>query len=274
MKLSFYGDSWFWTWFPKGQNALTNTELKKLKGISVAWSTKHDIKQGDNFINGYDILTPILNSMGHDVSNYCNPGNSFKDSVTEIVEGHQKDQYQKVSSDAIIVYVSTVIRHSNLEKFLRKPWKDIKTEYNELMYQELQRLGDYALERKQKIYLFAGQTTLKQKVFDNAFNPNDPRKNYLYLASECIVTDLHNKLNHANPVKTPGLFKLTTWDGPNRLEKYQSDTINNLHNHIKTFEQPEYQQWMWPDTGHLNFNGQIHFLNLLFDKIQQYKYVL
>jgi len=262
MKLAFYGDSWYWVWFTANQNALTNSELSKMKGISVG---SKEFKE--TFINGYDILTPLLTSWGHQVENYCTPGNAFKVTVQDVLN-------QPTNSDFHVVYVSTVIRDTELEEFLSKPWHQVKVHYNEMMYQQLQQLGDFALENKQKILLFGGQTTLKQKVFDNAFEPNDPRLNYLYLGAECIITEIHNKLNIRNPITTPGVFKLTNWADKSVLDKYDALTIHYLHEHTQYYQSEQFQKWMWPDSGHLNFNGQIHFLNLLFDKIQQYKYTL
>lgn len=255
MKLAFYGDSWFWTWFDTNQDVLTNPELSKLKGI-----------EKDKLMNGYDVLTPLLNSMGHKVLNHCHPGNSFRETVQDICETSTK-------SDVHIVYVSTVIRHTELEKFLNKPWNQIKVQYTEIMYQELQKLGDFALKNQQKILLFAGQTTLKSKVLQNAFKPNDPRLKYLHLGAECIVTALHNQFppNKPIPLRAPGIFKLATWSDKTNLDNYNAETITELHKQIKYFQSEPFKIWTWPDLGHLNFNGQIHFLNLLFDKIQQYK---
>ena len=262
MKLAFYGDSWYWVWFPAIQNALTNSELSKMKGISVG---SKEFKE--TFINGYDILTPLLTSWGHQVENYCRPGNSFRNIVLDVL-------HQPTNSDFHVVYVSTVIRDTDLEEFLNKPWNQVKVEYDEMMYQELQRLGDFALKNKQKILLFGGQTTLKAKQLQNAFEPNDPRLNYLYLGAECIITEIHNKLNITDPIRTPGIFKLAQWANKQTLDTYDASTIHHLHEQIQYYQSDVFMKWKWPDSGHLNFNGQIHFLNLLFDKIQQYKYVI
>lgn len=235
MKLRFFGDSWYWSWY---YGVFKSKSLNK-KLLNNA---------------GFPALEAYFKYLGYESICYNSPGNSFVDTVNEVLATteHTDIKYN-------IVFFSSHMRGftylnpdvTNYETFIRQ--------YNTITIKNLSNLNMWAKENNQEVLLLGGQGTLHKKVFDCVL---DNKK--IHLVSECIMSDL---LSRNKPF---GIFKLAT-DITNLVDNtWHYDLVQHMHKDITEWENNKDKVlFTHPDSGHLNGNGSLLLSDMIMKKIEE-----
>lgn len=244
MHINFFGDSWYWDWTPGG-NWVNSKELINLSRL--------------------DFYKNLLSTLNHTSDNYCTPGSTPLD-VIDVM--HRNNPFKPGVS---IVFYSHAMRSNsvnnpkslwnhttNYDKF-----KEKKQEFEINFIKELQR---FSVKYKQKIYIVGGQAP---------FLSNVPKEfNNVEILSKDILFDLY-KSHHTYDIdhKIGGYFRLATDITHIIDETWDKDLVIEAYNHIYEYEEltnegGKYFPYVWPDRGHLNNQGHLLLLDLIFKKIE------
>lgn len=238
MKIRFFGDSWYWTWYP--------THLIKSQLL------KNCLKNN----TGYPAIEVYLNNVGIDCITHNRPGRPFYDTVDSIIKttDHTDVKYN-------VVFFSSHFRNRRHEKkFNLSNYKEFIDSFNTQTISMLSEIQEWAEENNQEVFLIGGHSTLYRNIFDQVKN----RKN-LHLLSECIISQLSLK------EKPYGIFKLAD-DISNQVnESWDPELINHLYNDLKEWDNnlQHLYKVTWPDHAHLNNTGALLLTDLILCKIEE-----
>lgn len=261
MNFRFFGDSWFWTWMPK-----TTTDKDTFFSKSI---TKHG-----EYDHGLSLTKIMLQSLGHSVETFCQPGYSFNQTCARI---HQCRELLPSNRhpEIWVIWVSSDLRNPHHKNMHLKPEWDFTNkdkflkQYNEYMLWSLNSVNQGVLADVNYIFVGGQQNLPKHDLWDKITD----RHPNMHLLSECILgtlmRDYQNsgfedfgrfyleeefiKLLDQQPEDTKLDFELVDMMAKHRS---QSKAENHNFQHIST-------RLMWPDTGHLGFNGHVMFVDYL-----------
>lgn len=249
MHLRFFGDSWYWCWFPPKEAG--------------------DVLKNSVHGGRVPVLEHNLRSHHHYVEHFNIPGSRFSDAV---------DRLLNMPTDADPV-VNIILASSNLRAV--EDLADYDTsDYDRFMDQvyaeklkQLTRLNDHLGTGKfenQHIIIVGCQEKMPAELFDKIVS----RHPNLHLMSECIVSEIAQKyINTGGGELEPlDLFSFVTiwtnevnedWDERLIDHLVEADRLNHpgYENH--------YRPVLYPDTSHLGPVGAIYFAQLLLDYFKE-----
>lgn len=256
MNFKFFGDSWFWTW-AAGSGDFESESMNK---------------HGE-YKSSLSLTKIMLQSMGHSVESFCQPGFSFNATCKRIHQSrellpsgrHPEIWVIWVSSDLRLPhYTNNHIRpdwdFTNKDKFLKQ--------YNEYMLWSLNLVNNTVVKDVNYIFV-GGQQNLPRNVWDNITD----RHPNMHLLSECILGSLMR--TYQDPGFSDfGRFYLEEEfikliDSLSEETKLDYDLVNMIADHRNQsaggndhFEHIR-TRLMWPDGHHLGFNGHVLFVDYL-----------
>lgn len=237
MKIRFFGDSWYWSWYPTHliQSQLLKNRLKNR--------------------GGYPAMEVYLNNLGIDCVTHNRPGSDFENTVKSIVKttDHTDIKYN-------VVFFSSHIRNYDYENvFNMNNYKEFIEKFNNLTVSMLSTIQKWAEENNQEVFLVGGHSTLHKEIFDRVEN-----KKNLHLLSECIVSQFVSK------ERPYGIFKKADFT-KEANKNWDPDLINHLYNDIKEWEDQRQGIYnvTWPDDAHLNNTGALLLTDLILCKIEE-----
>lgn len=244
MKLRFYGDSWYWSWF-----YTTTWKSRSVKDLVVHTS-------------GFPALKIYFKHLGVDCEHDNHPGTTFYQTVDRVVNSKIDPNI-----DYNIIFFSSLIRGddpthhfdvTNYKKFIEK--------WNSDIVELLNRLQCWADQNNQKIILIGGQSTITNDIFQKI----NPKSNF-HLLAECILTTILKEYYQDSKISKPfGIFKLsndfsyivnTSWD---------PKLVEHIYNDQKEWQNmSEGMNLLRPDTAHLNTTGQLFLVDLILHNIEK-----
>ena len=251
MKFRFYGDSWFWTWWPDDK-PFKSEQVNSLRATGVSVDSRdsypHAPDPAISFIELY------LNRLGHEVDQFCHPGTTIIETVSTIRSRQTGDE------DTVnIVFYSEPHRGIELRALMESQchpeftYQMLEDKLYDLTVKALCRLGRHANEINQEFIISAGQSTLYDRVMTRV--PEELRKN-LTLLHPCILSSVDPSYNRNIEETMLGPFKLTECIGNNSVapvnwENYHPSVPNEIHKQLEDFDM-QTKAKTWPDIGHMN----------------------
>jgi len=237
MKLRFFGDSWYWSWFyPENESGHLKSKL-----------LSNTCYNGQ----GFPILEVYLKYMGIDAINHCYPGFTFTDTVNSVVSKKAEDVKYNV------VFFSSHYRRKDTSL-------DITSYYNFLQEWEnktldgLKLLDSWAKKCNQIILLVGAHSTLYKETIEKV------KSNNLHIVSECILADI---LSRKRPF---GTLKFANDIVDYIDESFDKDLINHLYNNLTEIDKATDKQiFTHPDHCHLNPTGALFLIDRILHKIEQ-----
>jgi len=243
MKLRFYGDSWYWSWF----------YLNKWKSQAV----KNSIVK----TSAFPALELFFKNYGVDCINECEPGWSFHQIVNKI-ENSKINRSVKYN----IVFFSNLIRGDDpTHSFDVGSYENFITKWKADTIDLLQRLQKWADQNDQQVILLGGQSTISKEIF-NSINP----KSNFQLLSECVSRDILTHYYGEKIVKPFGIFKLAHDFSYLVNETWHPNLVKHTYEDRKHWEDTIIEKNFFnPDTAHLNTTGQLFLVDLILAKIEE-----
>lgn len=255
MNFRFFGDSWFWTWISEQRVDYKSESLENL----------------GEYQSGLSLQKILLESMGHNVESFCQPGYSFNQTCRRLANFNEF--YASLRNPEVwVIWVSSDLRDANVEHKHWKPDWDLSSkenfldQYNKYMLRSLQLVNDNVLDNITYLFVGGQQHLPKEDVWDKVTNLN-PR---MHLLSESILVTLSNiigdfKWNLGRFYLEKDFVKLVEGIPEKDLDY---DLVNMMANHSDlNYEDKEsltlVHKLMWPDMGHMGFNGQVLFVDYL-----------
>lgn len=303
MNIRFYGDSWFWTWFPT-----PNPDDGRPDPISNrAFCHSDAMQKFDRYNNSISIMQMLFQNMGHDVLNLAQPGSGFQN--TKIAMKHSPLSGQEKPPLNIIFFSSNLRKFlhpsavknkffhptpgdhyifdlSSVDRFLESYDRILANDLTEMML---------ANDHNATYLLIGGQESFPREIFNKVKEDVKGRASEdWYLLSENILVDLadayngqyiedHEEANKACIRGTPrfSLMDSSTLDihfnPDDPFRQYSKETYVNpevvemIASHIDIFEsywgrdEHHYaKRLMVPDTAHLGFSGQVYLVDYIF----------
>jgi len=260
MNFRFFGDSWFWTWVP-------------LRNDPKAFFSESMNKHGE-YDHSLSLTKIMLQSLGHSVESFCQPGYSFNQTCNRI---HQCRELLPSSRhpEVWVIWVSSDLRpahHTN--SHIVPEWdltnKDVfLKQYNEYMLWSLDRVNKHAVDKVNYIFVGGQQNLPKESVWDKITD----RHPNMHLLSECILGSLMRSYQNSG-FSDFGRFYLEEefiklLDSQSEETKLDYELVDMMAHHRKQSngDNSNFQhistRLMWPDTGHLGFNGHVMFVDYL-----------
>lgn len=252
MKLRFFGDSWYWSWF-----------------FNVSWKSKEINSLIFNKF-GFPSLEIYLNHLGIECEHFNFPGKSFYTTTMDVISLVKANP----TVDYNIIFFSNLIRFSSFVKE-ELPLPFDVSNYDNFMYKWksdvknlLIKLDKWANSKNQNIIILGGHCTLPKEVFDSA--NLGPRVNLL---TECVTTTILKEYFSYNGLKSNfGLFGLSKDFSNNVNEQWDPKLVNQI------YEDQEYWDThitnlkiFYPDFCHLNAVSHVCLADLLLYKISKLK---
>lgn len=260
MNFRFYGDSWFWTWWPDNQ-PFKSEQVNSLRarGVSVdsRSSYPHTPDPAISFIELY------LTMFGHEVEQFCHPGTTIIETVNTILSRQTADD------DTVnVVFYSEPQRGIELRALMEAEchpeftYQMLEDRLYELTVKALSRLGHHANEINQEFIISAGQSTLYDRVMYQI--PEELRKN-LTLLHPCILSSTDPSYDRTDKGTMLGPFKLTECIGnsavaPVNWEKYHESIPNEIYHQLEHFDKNTKAK-TWPDIGHMNPGAVLFYID-------------
>lgn len=238
MKIRFFGDSWYWAWYPP--NLIKSQALKKC--------LKND--------KGYPAMESYFNRAGINCVTHNRPGCSFEDTVNSIIRTTECSDIKYN-----VVFFSSHFRNREHEKeFNTSNYKEFINSFNDQTVSILNEIQEWAEENKQEVFLIGGHSTLHKNVFDQVKN-----KKNLHLLSECIMSQFLSK------EKPYGIFKLADDISSQVNENWDPELINHIYYNTKEWndQRDQMHRITWPDHAHLNNTGALLLTDLILCKIEE-----
>jgi hypothetical protein len=233
MNIHFYGDSWYWTWYPKG--SFKSNEIKKI------------ISDADSF----SFIEMLITAFGHNIRNFSIAGNSFG-STTDIITSTENSD-----ADYVVVFFSSPVRRKEVINYPTHNLDEFINRYNDDVIGCLDRVGKWAVINNKQVLIFGGQATLYKQVFDKV-----TYKEHLHLAAECLISKM------AGLEIPAGEFKLCDLDLGD-AEKWDPLLVTKIHTETNAWRWSEcIMKCTFPDLSHLNTVATIFFIDLLFQHIE------
>ena len=270
MKFQFYGDSWYWCW---------NFSSVGLKSDAITTNLySRPYHHSPDLMDCISFIEILLNKLGHESQQMCNPGQAFHETVSRIVSADYNSTTNlgvvgipfDSTIDHHIIFYSGQMRGEDLKEFILAnkylPYNEFENKYYQCTVDDLILLGEHANSVNTKYIIAGGQSTLFQRVFNKV--PSHLRKN-LILLSECILESIQRRRNTTRnqPV---GPFKLTDVIGREMSvpwDEINPDIVNNIHGQIRDFDML-YPQLTWPDNAHMSAGSVVVFLDILLAHIE------
>lgn len=263
MNFRFFGDSWFWTWVP---NHYTDDPNKPFMSNSM---NRHGEYQ-----HGISVMKIMLQALGHSVETFCQPGFSFNQTCTRI-DNCREFLPSNRQPEVWVIWASSDLRAAHHLYKSQKPDWDLTDknkflqQYNDYMLWSLNWVNRRALE--DVTYLFVGgqQNLPKKDVWDRV---TDLKPN-MHLLSECILGTLMRTYQNSG-FNDLGRFYLEEEfvklvDSQPKDANLDLELIDMFAQHRRqtSGQDSNFQhistRLMWPDTGHLGFNGHVMFVDYL-----------
>jgi hypothetical protein len=231
MKIHFYGDSWYWTWYPK--NCFKSNEIKKI------------VSEADSF----SFIEMLIKSFGHNIKNFSNAGNSFVATKNSIITTENSE------ADYVVVFFSSPVRGLEILNYNTHDISQFMIQYNNVIIHCLNEIGKWATTNDKQVLLFGGQSTLYREVFDKCTH-----KENLHLVAECLVSSIEGK----SPPH--GDFKIFDLD-LSKADKWDPLLIDTIYTQYNKWNERAVK-FTYPDASHLNAVSTIYFIDLLFQYIE------
>lgn len=229
--IRFFGDSWYWCWFP---NSIKSKKLLELKYLR----------------EGYPILKMYLDALNIKSITHNSPGNSFEKTTESILATTEHDNIKYN-----VVFYSSIVRRTNFLQEESKNYKQFIRNLDKKVEICLDKIQEWAEHNEQQVILIGGQSTIESGLVKNKKN--------IHLISSCIISSvLRKNINF-------GRFKLATDITDFLNEETDPRLVNQIYFDIKNFEEDTGRNLLtWPDSGHLNPTGMIFLLDRILYKIE------
>lgn len=259
MKLRFFGDSWYWSWF------YDDRSFKSKKVRSVISHT-----------SGFPAIEAYANRLGIQCIHHNRPGSDFYQVVSTIksTNDHVGIDYNVVLFSSLFRGKGSVIENGNVfEYFCVKDYDQFvkKWEYDVLML--LKEIQNWALEHNQIVLLVGAQSTLSKDLFYKL-----PNTGNMHLVTECITSQIvkdqsviHSLYKTLHENENFGIFKLSRDISSLADKSWDRRLINHIYEDQKRWSEVivENSYLCKPDDYHLNTTGALYLLDLLLYKIEK-----
>jgi|TARA_B110000459_G_C16503085_1_gene444315 hypothetical protein len=260
MNFRFYGDSWFWTWWPEDM-PFKSEQVNNLRARGVSVDSRATYPPGPD--PAISFVELYLNKLGHEVEQFCHPGNAFCETVATICSRPAAEE-----GTANIVFYSEPTRGVELRVYMEKECQPdltydmLEDKLYEMTVVALCRLGKHANEINQEFIISGGQSTLYDRVMTRV--PEELRKN-LTLLHPCILSSTDENYDRNKEETMLGPFKLTECIGydavaPVNWENYHNTVPERIHFQLDHFDENTKAK-TWPDIGHMNPGHALFYID-------------
>jgi hypothetical protein len=238
MRIRFFGDSWYWSWFYRGgyveikSNYVKNT-LRKEQGFPVF----------EAYLKFFDIDCEFHNEEG----------TTFIENVNKILNTTDQSNIKYN-----VLFFSSLLRMDGNNSLPVDSFQKFTEAWDTTVIYGLQKLQEWAEKNDQHILIIGGQSTLYKYVFEKV----DNRKN-LHLLSECILSSLEKK---GEPY---GIFKFADDIVSLIDDTYHKELVHMIYGHLSEKDRRTPNHFTWPDIAHLNPLGALLVTDLILSKIEE-----
>lgn len=243
MKLRFFGDSWYWSWY-----------YQKPFRSNIVRSYLHEN-------TGLPTLEAFFNQFGIDCYHENEPGCTFYRTVDKITKECAIDP----TVDYNVVFFSNLIRGDNFsehcfdltsyDKFMEKWQKDC--------FDLLSALDIWSRAYNQKIILIGGQCTIPLDIYKMV----RPRPN-LFLLADCIISKLAREYAGIDIKQSFGIFKCSQDFSPFVDKTWDKRLIDHIYNDQQYYDQIMNKEFFTRDHYHLSAIGHVYLTDMILDKIE------
>ena len=260
MNFRFYGDSWFWTWWPESR-PFKSEQVNNLRARGVSVDSRDQYPHGPD--PAISFVELYLNKLGHEVEHFCWPGTAFCETVTIICNRPPAEE-----GTANIIFYSEPTRGVELRALMEAEcqpdvtYKQLEDKLYDLTIKSLCKLGQHANEINQEFIISGGQSTLYDRVMTQV--PVELRKN-LTLLHPCILSSTDEMYDRNLEQTMLGPFKLTECIGndavaPVNWENYHNTVPERIHFQLDHFDENTKAK-TWPDIGHMNPGHALFYID-------------
>jgi hypothetical protein len=232
MKIRFFGDSWYWSWFENDvikSNALSKYERR------------------------LPILEWVLEKSGVTTMVYNEPGGCFRLTTNTIIESTNDNEGTIYN----VVFVSAPYRGDDIKNHDTTNYDNFIQDWDSTIVTCLTQIQKWAIKNNQQVLLIGGHTNIPEKLLSSL----EDRRN-LHLLSECIVSELTG-------LKNIGKFRFCDFTHciDDTYDKRLVDDIYEDSAQVQPIG--NCNTILWPDKCHLNPTAMVLLADKILYKIEQ-----
>lgn len=242
MKLRFFGDSWYYTWYHgPDMFPIKSTKLKK-KMVS----------------HGFPIYELYANGLGIECINKTKPKKNFYQTTKDIITSVDNEgiTYNIVFFSSLIRNVKETVEVYNYDITNKKNFLD---KYRNDTIKSLEQIQEFAKTHNQQFIFIGGQSTLHRSVFDLV-----KEKDNLHLLVEDALSYLQQR---SHPW---GIFKLSDDFSYEITDDWDKDLVIQIADEQEKFLKLATKKWASePDPKHINAAGAFVMFDMILYTIEK-----
>lgn len=231
MKVRFFGDSWYWCWFP--------TDSIKSNALN-------------RYNTQFPVLNWVLNAVGIDTTTQNIPGQCFRITTKTIVESTNDNDDITYN----VVFVSAPYRNADIKLCDVTDYDKFMYDWNSTITKCLNEIQEWAHKNNQQVMFVGGHMELPRELFDTIEDSSN-----LHLLSECIISELLGLQNI-------GKFRFCDF-GRYIDTTYDKKIIDEIYEDTKQLTNGGPSTIFWPDNCHLNPTAMLLLADKILYKIEQ-----